>query len=168
MVPVRSFGVVGAEARMIRRLLLAAAVVCLLTGGYVALAHPWSSAAGARTPTRASRDYYAAVARKDAPRAFDGLCQAQRAVGLESYSASLKASVAVRSWRVAHERHLPAGSTPRDGYAVDGVLSLADGSAVPLSLLLVRETGRLLVCGSSLGGVLPGPAGTPVDGGARV
>jgi len=126
--------------------------------GFVAGAAPsvgpvTSESAAAAVVTR----YYAALQHNDATTAYTLLCSTFQVGGQSGYVGNVaqdeQAGTGIAAWSEAHVR------VQEPQAAVTGVLVLDDQAHVDITIRLVRDqpgTGWL-VCGSDLGGVLPGP-----------
>ncbi len=151
----------GAPRRSRRRRLLLPLVAGLvllaaLAGGLVVLDRSGGGQDG--SPRKVVAAYYAALVRLDAPAAFGRLCSEQQQSGLAAYDREIHADDAtgtgIRSWKGA------GGVTVHgDEARVPGRLVLTGGMQTDIVVGLVRPAGVWKVCGSDLGGVIPGPGG---------
>jgi hypothetical protein len=120
---------------------------------------------GKASPGSTADRYYRALAKDDAPAAYQLLCTRQRQLSASSYAAEIRqirmSGTGISAWS-------RSSSQQRDQVAVvAGHLTLADGESTDIQVLEVEESGTWRVCGSNLGGVLP-PVGQGSTGSGTV
>lgn len=117
---------------------------------------PSTDPAQAGSPRAATDAYYGALTRRDARTAYDLLCQTQQQSGYDAYRQLVErdeqSGTGIRGWRSE-----PGVRRSGDEAYVQGTLRLATGPETPITIGLLQEKGAWRVCGSNLGGILPGP-----------
>ena len=116
----------------------------------------------------ATAAYYAALHRHDGAGGYSLLCAQQQALfGQREYVADVATNdstgTGIASWQQGS-----AAQVQDTTAAVAGKVTLDNGGVYPLTVDLVLETGHWRVCGSSLGGVLPGAGDGSGEGGGGV
>ena len=108
-------------------------------------------------PEAAVRVYYGTLAADKPASAFTMLCQTtQTELGESGYVANYNDDVStgtgIKSWTAG-----PGEQIQGNAAEVPGTLALQDKESVPITVLVLRESGAWHVCSSDLGGVLPNP-----------
>jgi hypothetical protein len=124
------------------------------TGTSSAGEHAAVSAASAVTDS-----YYEAVKQGDARAAYRLLCARQR-VGYAAYAARIALDTRTGTG-ITRFRRTGVGTVSGRLAAVPGEIDLANGEHTPVVVILAEQADLWRVCSSNLGGVLPGPGGSP-------
>lgn len=161
---IRSRALIVAVTAVVVALLLAGSVTALLRSGDGS-----ATRAGGGTATPSATDpgleprtavdaYYAALIARDPTAAFALLCRVQQQSGLAPYRALVERNQRTGSG-VAQWQSMPDVKVRGDEADVSGTIVLENQLGTPIRVTLLLEAAGWRVCGSNLGGILPGPGG---------